>query len=294
MATYARLYRPACDGKNPLRNTISYLVSVAAVLIALSEGSLQAKTDPDWVEDPKEETSGQVEVKDGQTILKLGVKHSNSMNPVPDSLQAGSLFDDSMLLDDTVSLLWYPIPSWLAGTWKRNTETTVFTHDYASGYSNRQTRTFMSEQTADFGVQKDKKGVIWNCNLANRGVSDRGSYRSVAIVKSKEPLKSSEGEVIFREVFTVVHVVKESNLIVDSFLIESLTRHRPLMDGSLKTEMSVKVYNPSGTPRQVQENVAHELPIKRFVLLDRYKDKNLKAEFADFLRTKGLDNLIPD
>lgn len=270
------------------------MVSALVLFLLLSTGDGQAKTDPDWVEDQPEQTNGQIEVKDGKTILKLGIKHSSSMNPVQDGLQAGSIFDERLLDDSGDQLAWYPIPTWLAGKWRRNTETTLFTHDYASGYSDRQSRTFMSEQIAEFGVQKDKKGVIWNCNLATRGVSDRGSYRSIAIVKSKTAIKSSDTEVIFREIFTVIHVVKETNLIIDSFLIESLTRHRPMRDGSIETAMSVKIYNASGTPRQVQENIAHDLPVKSFVLLDRYKNRDLKADFADFLHTKGLDDRIPN
>lgn len=270
------------------------MVSIIALFVLLAAGDSQAKTDPDWIEDEQESPNGEIEVKDGKTILKLGVKHSNTMNPVPEALQAGSIFDERLLDDKNDQLIWYPIPPWLAGRWKRNTETTVFTHDYASGFSDRQSRTFMSEQTADFGVQKDRKGLIWNCNLASRGVSDRGSYRSVAIVKSQEPIKTSDSEIIFREIFTVIHVVKETNLITDSFLTESLTRHRPMKDGTIETAMSVKIYNASGTPRQIQENLAHDLPIERFVVVDRYKNKDLKADFQEFLRTKGLDNLIPD
>jgi hypothetical protein len=152
----------------------------------------------------------------------------------------------------------------------------------------------MSEQIADFGVQSDRAGDIWNCNLAASGVSDRGSYRSIAFVKVKEPVRTTSEEVIFRELFTVVNVQKESNLITDSSLVESLTRHRLLSDGNIETAMSVKVYNAGGLPRQLQENIASERLIQPWSPLDVYKGKNMKESFANFLKDRGLEDLVPE
>jgi len=270
--------------------SLTVILASQAVFIA-SQVVAPACAKDDWEEDPA--PNAQVETKDGKTVLKLGVEHSSSLSAIPDSLQAGSLFNDKLLNEGSDKLIWYRIPKWLAGQWRRGMETTVFTQDYQSGYTDRNQRTFMSEQVADFGVQQDRSGGIWNCNLSSRGVSDRGSYRSIALVQTKEPVVSTDKEVIFREVFTVLNVQKQSNLITDSFMIESLTRHRPRPDGSLDTVMSVKIYNAGGTPRQVQENIAHERRVSPLVVVDNYKGRDIKANFIDFLREKNMSELIP-
>jgi hypothetical protein len=273
--------------------------------------SAVAKGDPDWVDDPRVETlapggvssgapltgsssgNGKVENKDGRTVLKLGVEHSKSLSPLQDGLQAGSIFDDKYLNEEQDQLIWYPIPKWLAGKWRRSQETTVFSHDYASGYSDHEQRPFMSEQMADFGVQTDSTGTVWNCNLGTKGVSDRGSYRSVALDMGKAPVQTTGDSIIFREVFTVANVNKSTNVILDSYLAESITRHRLTPDGSLETSMSVKIYNASGIPRQVQENIANDRLVQKFEVVDTYKGKDIKADFAKFLRKKGLGQLVP-
>ena len=291
---------------------LSVLFAVSLLFFFAGDPTFAAKSDPDWVEDPHVETLApggssiktnspgtsalehKVETKDGRTVLKLGVEHSKSLSPLEGGLQAGSIFDDKFLNEEQDQLIWYPIPKWLAGKWRRMQETTVFSHDYASGYSDYEQRPFMSEQLADFGVQTDNKGTVWNCNLGSRGVSDRGSYRSIALVMGKAPVQTTDDTIIFREVFTVANVNNTTNVILDSYLAESITRHRRMPDGSLETSMSVKIYNASGIPRQVQENVANDRLVSRFEVVDSYKGKDIKADFAKFLRKKGLAQLIPN
>lgn len=289
--------------------------SILVILLIVSLSAQQSafgKSDPDWQEEHRVPSQGEdadqfsnqnsgsgpvegkVEKKDGRTVLKLGVEHAKRLSPISVELQAGSIFDDRLLDEGQVKLIWYPIPKWLAGQWRRTQETTVFSHDYASGYSDHQERPFMSEQIADFGVQTDAEGNVWNCNLGSRGVSDRGSYRSIAMVLGKAPVETSADSIIFREVFVIANVNKTTNVILDSYLSESITRHRRNPDGSLETSMSVKVYNASGIPRQVQENIANDRLIKPFKELDTYKGRDIKADFAEFLRKNGRSNLIPN
>jgi hypothetical protein len=267
--------------------------AVVSLVVALAALPANGANDPDWVDEVPSKSQTQVETKEGKTVLKLGIEHSSRLAPIPDFLQAGSIFDSKLLEGGNDKLIWYRIPNWLAGQWQRTRETRVFSHDYASGYVDNSQSTFMSEQIADFGVQKDREGNIWNCNLKPKAVSDHGSYFSVALMQAKEPVRSTNKEIIFREVYTVLDVQKESKLITDSYLMESLTRHRPLPDGNLETNMSFEVYNAGGTPRSVQENVSQDQRKGPPDLIDNYKGRNLKAEFAEFLRNNNLGNLVP-
>lgn len=267
------------------------------------QAAMATESPSGWVEDDAPTTSGSgdgrnslppsVEKKDGRTILKLGVEHASSLKPIPSSLQAGSIFDERLMPMNAPDRGWYKIPTWLAGKWQRNTETIVRTVDFASGYESRPNKTFQSFQNAEFGVQTDSRGEVWNTQLADRGVSDRGSFRSVALVELQEPVKLEDDEVIFREVFTIMNVMKDTSMITESHKIESLTRYRPLQDGALETSMSVKVYNANGSENRLQENISRDRLKEPFTSTNTYKGRDLKNEFASFLRSQSLTNLIP-
>ncbi|HMP54554.1 MAG TPA: hypothetical protein PKD05_23605, partial [Candidatus Melainabacteria bacterium] len=160
----------------------------------------------DWVEEGSSSASGaQVKKSGGGITLKLGVEHSESVAPVPLKLQLGEIFDERILSTPS-NLQWYRIPEWLAGKWRRQQETIVSTRDFQTGQVSNSRRAIRSEQIADFGVQRDAAGDIWNCNLSMKGVSDRGSYRSVALVRKQVPVVSEPGRVVLQEEFVVLHV----------------------------------------------------------------------------------------
>lgn len=273
--------------RNGFLSAFLCMVSLAVTLPAM------AADDPDWVEDAPSSTSGKVETQGGKTVLKLGIEHAGKLDPIPDNLQAGAIFDSRLLEGGSDKLTWYRIPNWLAGQWQRRMETRVFSQDIASGYSDSTQNTFMSEQVADFGVQKDKQGQIWNCNLKPQAISDHGSYRSIALMRAKEPIRVTDREIIFREIYTVLDVQKQSNLITDSYMMEALTRHRPIGDNQIETHMSFEVYNAGGKPRSLQENTATDRRIGPPDLIDAYKGRDLKKEFAEFLRSTNQEKLIP-
>lgn len=233
-----------------------------------------------------------VDTSDGRTTLKIGVKHSATLAPIPSKLQAGGIFNENLMPAEPEKLDWYRIPYWLAGKWRRDIETSLFTYKYASRSGDRENRSFQSQQQADFGLQRDRIGGIWDANLSSRGVSDLGSYLAIAAVVERKPVKLTADEIVFREEFTVVHVNKSNAVITDSFRMESLTKYR-LQNGTVYTTASVKAYNADGSPKQLQKNVAQERRVQPFVVVDKYKGHDVRAEFLEFLNDSGQPNLIP-
>jgi|AGTN01.2.fsa_nt_gi hypothetical protein len=233
-----------------------------------------------------------VDTSDGRTTLKIGVKHSATLAPIPTKLQAGGVFNENLMPAEPEKLDWYRIPYWLAGKWRRDIETSLFTYKYASRSGDRENRSFQSQQQADFGLQRDRIGGIWDANLSSRGVSDLGSYLAIAAVVERKPVKLTASEIVFREEFTVVHVNKSNAVIIDSFRMESLTKYR-LLNGTVYTTASVKAYNADGSPKQLQKNVAQERRVQPFVVIDKYKGRDVRGEFLQFLNDSGQPNLIP-
>ncbi|MBX9692663.1 MAG: hypothetical protein K2Z81_09785 [Cyanobacteria bacterium] len=280
--------RPTCASVS--RSLIALILMFCVWQSALAQAH-QAPSG--WVEDDAS-GSAQVETKQGRTMLKLGVEHSTTLDPVPQSLQAGSIFDNRMIPSLPKELEWYRIPKWLGGKWQRQQETTVHTMDFATGVESRPNHSFLSEQQASFGVQKDKVGDLWDCSLASTGVSNHGSYRSIALVQFHRPVAVNAKEIVFREIFTVVNVMSETNVIMSSQRIESLTKYRPVGNRMLEASMSMKVYGPDGSPSTLQENLSYDRQIQSFSAVANYKGRDLRNEFAEFLRSQSLSNLIPD
>lgn len=248
----------------------------------------------DWVEDGASASSNsKIEKSGGAITLKLGVEHSESVAPVPLKLQLGEIFDERILSTPS-RLQWYRIPEWMAGKWRRQQETIVSTRDFQTGQVSNARKAIRSEQIADFGVQRDSKGAIWNCNLSMKGVSDRGSYRSVALVRKQVPVVSEPGRVVLQEEFVVLHVMHGTGAIMESHIVESLTQYRPIKRGLLETSMSVKIYQADGSPKNQQENVAFDRLITPFTSVDKYKGLDVRADFENFLRSSNQANLIVD
>ncbi len=269
------------------------IVQLVFPILLCRSAQTQTEAPSGWIEDDRGGSS-RVEKKEGRTVLKLGVQHSTTLDPVPNSLQAGSIFDNKLIPELPKDLEWYRIPKWLAGKWQRKQETTVHTMDFATGVETRPNQPFLSEQQANFGVQTDREGDIWDCALSNTGVSNRGSYRSVALIQFHRPVRVDENEIVYREVFTVVNVVNETNVIMSSQRIESLTKYRPVSGGTLEASMSMKVYGPDGSPTSLQENISYDRQIEPFYPVTKYKGRDLKNDFVDFLRSQALSHLIPE
>ncbi len=268
-------------------------------------GPASAKSD--WVEDESPgivqgatgNTQGpgtiKVDKSSGGITLQMGVSHADQLKPIPFKLQIGEIFDERILRAPT-RYNWYRIPEWLAGKWKREQESIVSSHDFSTGYTQRMNKSIQSQQVADWGVQRDAKGEIWNCNLSMKGMSNRGSYKSVALVREQMPVKwdKQNHRIVFKEQFVVLHVMHETNAIMDSYIVESLTQYRPIKRGLLETMMSVKIYNADGTPKMRQENRAFDRMVTPYSSVDKYKGVDVRADFERFLSENNLGDLIKE
>ncbi|MBK9142503.1 MAG: hypothetical protein IPM23_08415 [Candidatus Melainabacteria bacterium] len=274
------------------------LVNALIPIFLFPSAVLAGESPSGWIEDDgdsAEAGSGKsVESKGGRVTLKLGVEHADRLAPVPYGLQVGSIFDEKILSRPRSGLVWYRVPRWLAGKWKRTNEILVYEHDFETGQTFTGQRSILSQQVADFGFQLDRAGHVWHCNLASRGVSDRGSYRSIALVEMQEPVRINRDEIVFKERFLVLEVMNGSNAVSRSQRVESLTRYRPAGKGLLETTMSVKVYNQDGSPSKEQHNVSHDRVIRRFELVDSYKGEDVRSDFVKFLSATGRQDLIPE
>jgi hypothetical protein len=228
-----------------------------------------------------------------RVLLQGGVEHSQSLPPLPNALSVGSTFNRALLKGSPPIDGWYWIPDWLAGDWRRDEETIVSSYDYRTQDENNEPHTIVATEIAQFGVQRDRFGGIWHCRLAANGMADCGDYFSVALVQSQEPEVVSQDKVIIKDVFTELHVNKETNAIIYAAQAESLTRYRPERDGVLNSKVSVKFFDQSGMALKGQRNQSFVVLTKPFVPVDSYKGMDLRSLFKQFLISNGKADYAP-
>lgn len=228
-----------------------------------------------------------------RVLLQGSVEHSQALPPLPTSLSVGSTFNQAILKAAPSIDGWYWIPDWLAGDWRRDEETVVSSFDYRTQDENNQPHTIAATEIAQFGVQRDRFGGVWHCRLATNGMADCGDYFSVALVQSQEPQVVSQDKVIIKDVFTELHVNKETNAIIYAAQAESLTRYRPARDGVLDTKTSVKFFDQSGMALKGQRNQSFDVRTKPFVPLDSYKGMDLRSLFKQFLIANDKADYVP-
>jgi hypothetical protein len=226
-------------------------------------------------------------------MLQGGVEHSQELPSLPRSLKTGAIFDEKIVTAPPAVDDWYWIPDWLAGDWRRDEEVVVSTYDFKTGTENREPHEIAATELAQFGVQRDRLGGVWNCRLATSGKADCGSYYSVALVQLQKPLMISRNMVVIKDLFTELHVNKETNVITYSAQAESLTRYECLVDGRIKASVSVKEFDEGGMPAKQEEHVSVTNRIKMFSPLDVYKGRDLRAAFRRFLISQGKTDLVP-
>ncbi len=274
------------------RTYLSLLFAVT-VLQPVSGAYAQQKIAPSgWVEDDAPAPNA-VRSPAGKYPLQGGVQHAEDMAPLSHNLQTGSIYDEKSIASTADQTGWYEIPEWLSGKWLREEETIISTYFFATKVKQSEPRTIAMREIADFGVQRDRAGHVWHYRLASKGVADCGSYLAIAFVQTQEPLHVADDLVVVRDVFVEIQVNKETNVILHSSQAESITRYRPVRDGLIKTTMSVKVFKEDGTPYTVQKNMSFDKRIELFKATDVYKSRNMRQAFADFLRSRGQENLVP-
>lgn len=279
-----------------MRVQLAIFVFVSALFVpaGLAEGMRQAPSG--WVEDepaPRAAPSAPV-MRNGKAVLQGGVEqHSQELRALPRALSVGATFNEAYLQATPPIDGWYRIPSWLGGDWARNQETVVSSLNFQTGQQNNMPHTMAASERAQFGVQRDRRGGIWHCRLANSGVADVGSYMSIALVQTQEPLLVTPSRVVLRDVFTQLHVNKETKAIIFSAQAESITTYEPQSDGTLKTSASIKVFDELGQPEREEHSVAVSFRTKEFLPLDTYKGADLVQSFKQFLISNDKEDLIP-
>lgn len=159
----------------------------------------------------------------------------------------------------------YEVPGWIAGTWQRTDATEVSRTELPSGKKLLAVGKTPARTIDKFGSYRDKDGRIWQTFKPNKkyGQTDRGA------VMDYHRVLNWRMEIIGRSVLVTVqaaHIIvnKKTRKVTQVFQDEELNRYQLLVDGKLRTDSSVKVFNGNGDAFLQTRSVSNEIRVAPF------------------------------
>lgn len=223
------------------------------------------------------------------TTLQVEVSHAEYMPALDKSLAPGQVYEESSLKGAASSSKqnnWYSIPSWLAGTWHKETQTDYYLYNFVTGTTDNRTKTELARSNGTWGTQIDRSGTIWQYNPAPYSDTvDGGTDWIIQNIRTSEPLESNNTRFVKRTVDTQLRVNKGTGRIVSVETGEQITTYTPLMDGTVRRDGSSKVFGTDGRPLMLAKSVTFEQRISDFKPNDNYRGLDMKRLFRDFLKS---------
>ncbi len=236
-------------------------------------------------------------------ILEGTVQHSNALPPVDPRLKPGSKFDLRRLpINDPLSLLWWRVPEWLAGTWrnsgkvKRLSFVDLENPDKKEGFNMLDIHYPDSEV---IGYQEDRGKAIWTCVLTPyMGRTKQGENTNVSVIHSAVPLETSQHQVVLKFLATTV-VIGRNKRIISVSQRESIQTYRPVDANKVIVLSSMKFFDDEGQAKYESDLLSHchrQLPYHELQYLPAPQPLtliDLRQSFDKFLHSQQMDGLIP-
>ncbi|HEY9677580.1 MAG TPA: hypothetical protein V6C76_06200 [Drouetiella sp.] len=227
--------------------------------------------------------------------LQAGIKHDETLPALPDQYQIGSSLDDVQLQPMVADNVWFPIPDWMAGSWHTENKTVDFVQDFTTGVTASPHVVVKESQDSIHGHQRDKSGRIWEYveipRVRKIGLANGSAYLRAL---REDVIVSDPNEVMLKFLTNQVTVGGKKQSILDSKQIQQFITYMPLEDGVIKINASLKNFDESGAPQQLQKSEALMNRTKPYENMDTLNGHDLKKLFADYLQKTGHADLIPN
>ena len=240
--------------------------------------------------------------------LTGGVEHSDVLPAVPEDLRPGNVFKDSALKqeDDAAKSSasfdnrrfaksdWYKVPSWLAGTWPRQTVVRYYRLDYKTGAEDKTPVTHPDVTVSDFGYLPDSKGDIWDSVLRMDTVhSDFGPALGYSHISSNKIVNTLDNQVMMETKGTLTVVNKRTNKIMSTHQVEAIRTFTLVHDGAIVEDSSQKDFDEDGHPLFLEKMRSASTRSAAFRSDKGIADKHLVWLFGQFLLYNYWNDLVP-
>jgi hypothetical protein len=255
----------------------------------------QAKIDQDDLISPQAN-----QAEDNQSpkqFFKLGVQHSQKLNPVDGSFMPGLPYkqDENKAIPSNE---WFWIPSWSAGVWRSHYQTLYYHYDYASGVNDRQVKRFLAQSDEPLGTLYDRNKEVWEINQAPFSAVVHGSkYITVQSIDTKEVVYTGQDRIVFRICGKSLEVDPTNGKIVGTQQTEAIQAYTYLgwQNGLeiMRCDASLKHFDENGKAESVDKQFGFCYRIQDFEPIYEYKGNDTRALFRNYLVKAGLLDLLP-
>lgn len=218
-------------------------------------------------------------------VLQGQINHAESLPPVPTKLRAGCQFDDHLLPQMATKSVWFRIPKWLAGTWKR-TESTSQTSGVPV--------TKKDVRIRRFGFQTDSAGRIWHwVRTPFPGSTQQKSQHAYFLIQSEEPISITRDQVVIHITWTVWSF-SNSGVILNVYQGAQTDTFRQSEEGVIDASTTISYYDQEGKRKGGKIATWKDYLIEPYRPVDYWEGVDVASLFADFLRQNGLANQAPN
>ena len=222
-------------------------------------------------------------------LIKGQISMSDKLGPLPPNIRVGKKYNDNILPQMKNSQTWICIPSWMAGTFHRETQVYYSQHGPASILS----RSVNDKQS---GQQLDKRGQVWNhTSLPTIARIELSKYDEVQIITASEPISIKSHEVITLKRATTIDINKKTSKIARIEMKEQLLFLTPMASGKIFVDAYIRTFKQNGKKDKSQHSQTEYTLLRLFHPLDVDPETglNLKQDLKNYLIAHQLDYLIP-
>ena len=236
-------------------------------------------------------------------VLEGTVQHSNALPPVDPRLKPGARFDlKRMPINDPLSLLWWRVPEWLAGTWHNSGKVKRLSFVDLQNPEKKEGFNLLDIHYPDseiIGYQEDRGRAVWTCVMTPyMGRTKQGENTNVSVIHAAVPMETSQHQVILKFLATTV-VIGKNKRIVSVSQRESIQTYRPVDGNKVIVLSSMKFFDDEGIAKYESDLLSHcqrQLPFREVEYLPAPQPLtliDLRRSFDKYLRSQQMDALIP-
>lgn len=209
------------------------------------------------------------------------------VDPVSKAFQPGKLFAEVNLPSEATSDGWYPIPSWRAGMFHRDTQTN---HTLFGDV------TINSSVDHIYGMQVDKRGVIWHHESCPKITKvDLDDYTEYKIIDRYEPVAVTNSEFTVKTMETDIDVDRKTGKIKQCSRQEGFYQYRPCGPDAACAECMTLGFSALGRVNTEKEmSSLEEVRKGPFRVINKFRGTDLRENFITYLKSHGLADVAPD
>lgn len=219
------------------------------------------------------------------------VQHQEVLPPLPSQFQEGATYSDS---PSGVTVDWFPIPPWMAGSWIKQGDNETFVMNLKTG-AQSEGRTFVPNVVSlSFGHQLDARGTVWHANvLPFRADGHRGNLDDHRFVSSERCLRTDPSSVSLQVRSFVVTVDSRSQKVKQSKQQEEVIGIAPIDPRTIRTQSSTRIYDGNGNPMFQTRSFTDRSKTAEFSPVASINGIDLKQSLARYLLDHDMSNLVP-